>query len=149
MHAQQEKPAQQKGFTLIELLVVIAIIGILSAVVLASVGSARDQGYDSRRTADLRQIQLALELYYDANEEYPTALSDLTSGDYIASVPTDPEGGSSYTYQPDSAQEDYVLKATISDSDHTALQNDVDGSISIGGSTIDCDDPAYCIQPSS
>jgi len=52
------------GFTLIELLVVIAIIGILSSVVIASLGSARDKGNDTKRKADLHQIQNALELYY-------------------------------------------------------------------------------------
>lgn len=79
----------QRGFTLIELLVVIAIIGILSSVVLASLNSARTKARDARRVADIKQIQVALELYFDANSEYPDALAALAS-DYIAAVPTDP-----------------------------------------------------------
>jgi prepilin-type N-terminal cleavage/methylation domain-containing protein len=60
-----------KGFTLIELLVVIAIIGVLASTVLTSVNSARIKARDARRKADLRQISLALELYYDAYGAYP------------------------------------------------------------------------------
>ena len=60
------------GFTLIELLVVIAIIGILSSVVLASLNTARSKARDVRRRADLKQVQLALELYYDSNNSYPS-----------------------------------------------------------------------------
>ena len=67
------KTSYKKGFTLIELLVVIAIIGILSSIVLASLNSARKKGRDARRVADIKQIQLALELYYDANSNYPTS----------------------------------------------------------------------------
>lgn len=62
---------KQKGFTLIELLVVIAIIGILSSVVLASLNVSRTRSRDAKRIADLRQIQLALEQYYDVNGVYP------------------------------------------------------------------------------
>ena len=61
----------QRGFTLIELLVVIAIIGILSSVILASLGNARAKSRDATRLSNVRQIQNALELYYADNGEYP------------------------------------------------------------------------------
>ena len=51
---------RSQGFTLIELLVVIAIIGILSAVVLASLNTARDKGQDAA-------IKTQSQLFYDSN----------------------------------------------------------------------------------
>lgn len=87
-----------RGFTLIELLVVIAIIGILSSVVLASLNSARSKGRDARRVSDLKQLQLALELWYDANsQEYPDTLAALTAGGQISVIPADPQGAA-YVY---------------------------------------------------
>ncbi len=55
---------EQRGFTLIELLVVIAIIGILSAVVLASLSTARSKGNDAGLESDLNTIQTQAEIYY-------------------------------------------------------------------------------------
>lgn len=61
----------KKGFTLIELLVVIAIIGLLSTFAIVSLGSARTKARDSKRIAEIRQIQTALELYFVDKSEYP------------------------------------------------------------------------------
>lgn len=61
----------KKGFTLIELLVVIAIISLLSSVVLTSLNSARSKARDTKRRAELRQLSVALELYYNKYGTYP------------------------------------------------------------------------------
>src|SRR3989338_2157134 len=92
---------KQKGFTLIELLVVIAIIGILSSVVLASLNTARQRGRDARRISDVKQTQLALELYYDSNQTYPlTITTSLTGGGYIPTLPLGPVSNVAYAYLP-------------------------------------------------
>lgn len=63
----------KKGFTLIELLVVIAIIGLLSTLSVIGINSARMKARDARRKADLRNIKIALEMYYHENGVYPRA----------------------------------------------------------------------------
>ena len=87
------------GFTLVELLVVIAIIGILAAIVVASLQTARAKGRDARRIADVKAIQLALEEYYNDNLKYPTSLNLLQTNNYLPTVPTDPLGAA-YKYAP-------------------------------------------------
>jgi len=69
----------KRGFTLIELLVVVAIIGMLSSVVLSSLNTARGNARDARRQQDLKQIQTALELYYNDNNAYPGEVACDTS----------------------------------------------------------------------
>jgi prepilin-type N-terminal cleavage/methylation domain-containing protein len=61
-----------KGFTLIELLVVISIIGILSSIILASLGTARAKARDAARFQAVHEMQNALELFKsDNNGQYP------------------------------------------------------------------------------
>ena len=62
---------KNKGFTLIELLVVIAIIGVLATVVLGSLGNAKAKARDTRRMSDLKQMQIALEMYHNDYGTYP------------------------------------------------------------------------------
>lgn len=52
---------------------------------------------DARRVADIKQTQLALELYFDSHQNYPVRLSDLAPK-FIASIPTDPSDKNSYHY---------------------------------------------------
>jgi len=66
----------QKGFTLIELLVVIAIIGILSAVVLASLNQARIRGTDASITATINGVRATAELFFNT-QATPAGYTDL------------------------------------------------------------------------
>jgi prepilin-type N-terminal cleavage/methylation domain-containing protein len=117
----------KNGFTLIELLVVIAIIGLLASIVLVSMQGVRAKAKDSVRKQDLRVIQMALELYWDRYERYPTEghwcdssvgavsascppspaqddwavdsdLRDLVTEGFLGSLPKDPVNSSAYYY---------------------------------------------------
>jgi len=87
----------KKGFTLIELLVVIAIIGLLSTLAVVSLNNARQKSRDSRRVSDVKQVQTALELYYNDAGGYPDSdVADpggtISYGNtvYMSVVPTAP-----------------------------------------------------------
>ncbi|HEY4488748.1 MAG TPA: hypothetical protein VJB97_04485 [Candidatus Paceibacterota bacterium] len=144
---------------MIELLVVIAIIGILSSVVLASLNSARAKGRDSKRISDMKQLQLALELYYDTNSGYPAAIfgTELTGPGYIPAVPLDPTAATTpYVYSGATAADatcstapcaSYVIRANLEDVGHSALDADEDADV---GTVDDCTDPTdgfYCVRP--
>ena len=73
------------GFTLIELLVVIAIIGLLSTLSILALNTARARARDAKRISDVKQIQTALEMYYNDTGDYPSDTST-TPGSQIASA---------------------------------------------------------------
>ena len=108
------KNNKKQAFTLIELLVVIAIIGILATLAVVSLQNARARARDSKRIADVKQMQTALELYFNDWNTYPStvtaggSISSGTANVYMATVPTAPTpndgtcstASNTYTYAP-------------------------------------------------
>ncbi len=125
------------GFTLIELLVVLAIIGMLVSTALISIRSARQKSRDVRRVADMKQIKLALEMYFSAWKKYPTVLSDLVGDSEISSIPTDPIGFAPYAYAycPNIDPQYYHLGASLEEDTNLSLESDND---------FDSENPAIC-----
>lgn len=122
-----------EGFTLIELIVVIGIIGILSTIVLANLNGSRQKARDSKRVADIKQLQLSLALYFDSRGKYPGALLS-GAGElapiYIPSIPVPPggvDGVTSYSYVPlNTACNSYHLGAALEQSTSLSLVDDAD-----------------------
>lgn len=111
--------ASRFGFTLLELLVVIGIIAILVALGAVSFSSAQKKARDTRRKADLKSMQEALESYYSVcNYTYPPAINNgivcATSGNTLlpaVNIPKDPRSGQSYAtgYTVDAVANTYTL----------------------------------------
>ncbi|MFC1597912.1 type II secretion system protein [Patescibacteria group bacterium] len=165
----------QKGFTLIELLIVVAIIGLLATLAIVSLTSAQQRARDTKRVADAKAIQTALELYWNESADYPTSTtwanlaSDLSS--FISAMPVDPDhdDGAVYEYLvlDTTAPDEYYIATTLENDGHSSLDQD-DDTLSVGGganaqmidsgggaattggaATIVCTDPTYCLSGSS
>lgn len=71
----------RQGFTLLELLIVIAIIGILVAVVLASMSQSKAKGADAGVRSNLLNARSQAEVYYtNQNRSYSGVCNDTSLG---------------------------------------------------------------------
>ena len=111
------------GFTIIELLVVMSIIALLSSALLVSLNTARKKTRDTVRKSDLKQLEIALEMNFNAKGAYTqeencgsdtsftgcdnnatgawganSDLLDLVSQGYISILPKDPVNNATYKY---------------------------------------------------
>lgn len=116
---------RKKAFTLIELLVVIAIIGVLATLAVVALQQARQNARDSKRMADMKQVQTAMELFFNENGRYPTEeewnsgqiISSSTGEVFMHSIPSAPtpadggcsEASNTYSYVPSVNGDSYVV----------------------------------------
>jgi len=97
------------GFTLIELLVVIAIIGILSAVVLASLNTARTKGSDVGVKGNLHTVITQAGLFSANNNNLYGSFDNGSGG--VATCPTSGTAGTSVFH--DSTIENAIAAALL------------------------------------
>jgi prepilin-type N-terminal cleavage/methylation domain-containing protein len=81
------KNGRKPAFTLIELLVVIAVIAILAALLLPALASAKAKAQGIKCISNVKQLQLAWQLYADENESRLVPANQWCIGQY-----TDPPG---------------------------------------------------------
>ena len=79
-------------------------------------GSAQMKSRDAKRLSDVKQIQTALELYYNDNSQYADNLDNLVEQGYFRTIPENPKNNDGvcpkdfeYSYKTEIGNQDYEL----------------------------------------
>jgi prepilin-type N-terminal cleavage/methylation domain-containing protein len=96
--AQRQRHDGEGGFTLVELLVVIVVLGVLSAIVVFSVGGINNKSKSAACNSDVASVQTAEEAYYAQNNSY-TTIAALVTAKLLRAAPSTTNG---YTISADS-----------------------------------------------
>lgn len=132
-----EKFNLKSGFTLLELLVVIAIIGILASVGAVSFSSVQQKTRDTRRAADIKVIQNAMEQFYTSNVRYPTSGESCNPGvNFLpGGMPKDPKTGLAYQPTCNAQGSIYCICASL---ENIGGGNSTDGNCTFGTGAFQC-----------
>ncbi len=91
----------KRGFTLVELMIVITVIAILATIAVVSFTRVQKQARDTKRKAEVKSLETALQAYYTEKNTYPvqavsadiaTALATPLTSTYINAMPISPNG---------------------------------------------------------
>jgi len=87
----------RKGFTLVEIMIVVAIIGLLAAIAIPNFMKARAKALENARTANLKQIESAIQVYAieQGADDTDAVTWALITPDYLRTNPSDT--GTTYT----------------------------------------------------
>lgn len=78
----------------------VAVVAVAGVVLVGFPNDERARRFDERRVSDLQQIQSQIVEYWQRSGRLPTALSELAPLGAQYFIPTDPETGESYRYEP-------------------------------------------------
>ena len=162
----------KKGFTLIELLIVVAIIGLLATLAIISLTSAQAKARDTKRIADVKSMQNALEMYFNDNAAYPTSttwatlqtiLAPTTGTQYLTSLPATPVTSTAtefYAYAVNGTTNKYCLMSILEKTGNQMENQDIDtdncttgtpaavaNTYGVGLTSLDCDDSGSLAYP--
>lgn len=103
-----------KGFSLTELMITMSIVGSVAGLAGAQLDDVLPMARDAQRKANIRQVQTALNLYYNDHEQYPVSsgaeptaegwqliknILESEDNTYVPEMPGDPLNAEQYVFK--------------------------------------------------